>query len=400
MRWMSVTLLSLLATTSLHAATPPLVENYLHSGKLAEGEKVLKAALKKNPKDDQARFGLAMLQLVQGVERLGQSLHRYGVKSENVNAPFVRLHVPANKNPETLTYRDFRRMLNGFHDDLSVVEKTLRGIKSDNVKLPLRLAAIHIDLDSDGKPTDKFADILNQILGGQRFDFMKQNPHFLVCWDRGDVAWLRAYCHLLMGMLDFYLAFDSKETFYLGADQWVAKPKRRFRGTEAERYDAIYKATREIVVKRPARLGRFRKHLVKVAELNHETWKHIRAETDNDHEWLPKPEQNSVLGLRVQNRMIDAWLDMMDELKALLEGDRVFLSFYFYKENNAGKRNGLNLKVLLDDPPKKFVPKIEFYRSLADKYYSNRKDVDINLIGRAFGMFSQPARMGYAAWFN
>ncbi|SRR5229473_179930 len=106
-----------------------------------------------------------------------------------------------------------------------------------------------------------------------------------------------------------------------------------------------------VKVKEPARLGRFRKHLLRVAELNRETWKFIRAETDDDHEWLPNPKQKGVLGLPVRNEMIDSWLAMMGELEALLEGKRTFLKSWGLHKN--GK--GLNLKTLFDDPPEKFV---------------------------------------------
>jgi len=98
------------------------------------------------------------------------------------------------------------------------------------------------------------------------------------------------------------------------------------------------------------RLSRFRKHLVQVAALNRETWEHIRAETDDDHDWLPNPKQTGVLGLPVRGRMIDAWLALMAQLEALLEGKRTIPRAFLDRD---GK--GLNLKALLDDPPEKLV---------------------------------------------
>jgi hypothetical protein len=53
------------------ADSPPLVEQYLTSGKLADGKKALVAHLEKQPKDDQARFGLGTLEFLQAVEHLG-----------------------------------------------------------------------------------------------------------------------------------------------------------------------------------------------------------------------------------------------------------------------------------------------------------------------------------------
>jgi len=99
MRWITVAIVALTLTSRLGAADRPLVEKYLHSGELARGEQALEAALEAAPKDDQVRFGLGVLQLVRGVERLGQSLHHYGAKSENTNIPFLRLPAPRNPNP-------------------------------------------------------------------------------------------------------------------------------------------------------------------------------------------------------------------------------------------------------------------------------------------------------------
>src|SRR5688572_26462881 len=89
-------------------AYPPLAEPYLHSGELAKGEQALEAALAAAPKDDRARFGLGVVKFVRGVERLGQSLHEYGAKSEHASAPFLRLPVPHNPDPAPIRYAAFR----------------------------------------------------------------------------------------------------------------------------------------------------------------------------------------------------------------------------------------------------------------------------------------------------
>jgi uncharacterized protein (TIGR03000 family) len=377
------------------AHQPPLVEAYLKKGQFAEGEATLRERLKRSPRDDQARFGLGVLQFVRGVERLGQSLYKYGARSDNTDIPFLRLPVPTNPDPAPISYTTFRRILADFSGDLSAAEATLAGVTDDKVKLPLRLAAVHLDLDGDGKATDQFLDILRRIMRVQQLDFLETNPDFLVCFDRGDVAWLRAYCHLLMGMLDFYLAFDTEQLFDLSADQLFATPKNRSGGGGEEKQQKMREGTEVFRVKEPARLGRFRKHLLKVAELNRETWKYIRAETDDDHEWLPNSKQKGVLGLPVRDEMIDAWLAMVAELEALLEGKCVFPQAIGSAKN--GK--GLNLKTLFDDPPQKFVL-TGFPGDLPDKYFSERREVDTTVLIRVFTLFQNTTAVAYAAWFN
>jgi len=389
MRRLSICVIVLSLTGNADAAGPPLVEQYLHSGELAKGEQALEAALAANPKDDQVRFGLGVLRFVRGVERLGQSLHEYGVTSEKPDFPFLRLPVPHNPEPAPITYTAFRRVVDDFVRDLTAAEVTLAGITDDGVKLPLRLADIRLDLGGTGKPTDRFLDVMKKIMRQQQFGFLKGNPEFLVCFDRGDVAWLRAYCHLLTGMLDFYLAFDTEQIFNLSSDEVFAKPKYPPPPKEKRQWDEVL---RVILVKEPARLGRFRRHLMKVADLNRETWKFIRAETDDDHEWLPNPRQKGVLGMPVRDDMVDAWLGMVAEFEALLDGKRTLGA------SKDGK--GFNLKALLDDPPEKLDFAGGFPRNLPDRYFSEAPQADWNALTRVFAVFENTTAVAYAAWFN
>src|SRR5262249_10782718 len=140
----------------------------------------------------------------------------------------------------------------------------------------------------------------------------------------------------------------------------------------------------------------FRKHLLKVVELNRETWKHIRAETDDDDEWLPNAHQHGVLGLPVRDDMIDAWLSMLTELEALLEGRGGLPRFFF--DNNTG--TCLNLKTFLDDPPEKLVLDGLFPRNLPEKYWFKAKEVDISFLFRVAELFGDPSTVAYADWFN
>ena len=370
---------------------PPLAEKYLHAGELAKGEQALEAALAASPKDGQLRFGLGVVRFARGVERLGQSLHEYGVKSEHASAPFLRLPVPPNPDPAPIRYQTFRRVLDDFRRDLADADRTLAGVTDDRVRLPLRLAGVRLDLDGDGAATDDLAGVLKKFLRRDGLDFLKGNPDFLVCFDRGDVAWLRAYCHLLSAMLDFYLAFDTEPMFDAWAADVFARPKVRAAagGKPGDPW-------RVVKVAEPARLGRFRKHLLKVCELNRETWKHVRAETDDDHEWLPHPKQSGVLGLPVRDEMIDAWLGMVAELEAVLEGKKLLPVNLLWKTD--GK--GLDVKALLDDPPARFDTDAIMARGPAAKYLANGPSADLNALFRVAQVFDGPLAVAYAAWFN
>jgi hypothetical protein len=85
----------------------PLVEKYLLDGRLKEGEVALVAHLKEHGSDDQARFGLGVLQFLRAVEGLGQSFTRYGVRTYRNHGfvlPFLRLPAATNENSKTISY--------------------------------------------------------------------------------------------------------------------------------------------------------------------------------------------------------------------------------------------------------------------------------------------------------
>ena len=104
---LAIALLAGIAAASL-AADAPLAEKYLLDGKLTEGEKALEIRLKAAPKDDQARFGLGVLQFLQTFEHLGGGLHKYGLRTEKAflqPPPQVKEFLPQNPNPETADLR-------------------------------------------------------------------------------------------------------------------------------------------------------------------------------------------------------------------------------------------------------------------------------------------------------
>jgi len=402
MRCITTSLVWLALFSPLTAAEAPLVEKYLHSGQLARGEQVMEAALSSTPVNDELRLSLAVVQLVRGVERLGQALYEYGCLPEQQDRPLLRIPVPRNPDPTPVTYSAFRRVLDAFRSDLATVESTLAGVKAEDVKLPLKLAGIRVDLTGKGDARERFDEILIRLLG-PGFHLAADNPEFLVCLDRGDVAWLRAYCHLLMALIDLNLAFDLEPEFHLTADRLFANPKRRFEGTPEEKRKAEDEVWQFYKIVEPARLSRFGRHFVEVCKLNRETWKFIRAETDNDHEWLPNPDQTGVLRMPVTNQMIDSWLSMVEEVERLFEGERVIPASviqFLFAQTKTGK-TGLNYRTFLDDPPDEIDRRRVQKNGVRDKYLDgSHRDLDLSSFLRVMTTFQDTLAVGYAAWFN
>src|SRR5436309_6354672 len=194
-------------------AGAPLTEKYLLDGKLAEGAKALEGRLKEAPKDDQARFGLGVLQFLQTFEQLGGSLYKYGLRTEKAflrPPPQVKEFLPQNPNPEKLTYAAARQLVQTFVEDLAKAEATLAEVRDPAVKLPLHVGLIKIDPFGQGKPISA-AFLFERIQGLPVTS--RQAEKFVIGFDRGDVSWLRGYCHFLAALGELCLAVDGQRAF-------------------------------------------------------------------------------------------------------------------------------------------------------------------------------------------
>lgn len=388
-----------LAATSLPAAEEPLVAQYLYSGKLARGQQAMESALAAHPADDQLRLGLALLQLTRSFERLGQSLYQYGCHSLNGGAPLMNLPLPANPDPSAITYADLCRMLDVFYSDVANAELTLSEIKSDDVQLTLRMADIRLNLAGRDDTSERYRDLLQKALG-PKFQLPKENPELQTCFDRGDVAALRAYCHALMGILDIIRAYDMEEGFSLSVEQQFAKPKNPSKLTAEERSKRQQELWKVIKIAEPARLGHFRVHVVKFCELSRESWGFIRRETDDDHEWLPNPRQGGVLGINTTDEVIDSWLTTLSEVESLYEG-RKGIPASIVKLVSPPTSRPMNLKTWLDNPPDSIDWDRVRKNGVREQYLDDSlKDVDVMAVVKGAMAFHNVLTIGFAAWFH
>jgi hypothetical protein len=222
-------------STAQISYTPSFVEPFLLRGTLAEGIIATQAALKRTPANDDLRFGLATLQLAQGVERFSQALAKHGLGNAmaangwGAIVPFLRLPIPPVDTPQPLTNAQLRATFDQLADDLAATRTTLLDITSDDVSLPLPLGHVRLDLDGDGEATD--AESLWSIyrsLQGQRTG---ADPRVIIGFDRADVDWLIAYTHVLEGTIDIALAHDTSLPFAAGAHKFFSGAPSPFHAT-------------------------------------------------------------------------------------------------------------------------------------------------------------------------
>ncbi|HWG47175.1 MAG TPA: hypothetical protein VN688_30710 [Gemmataceae bacterium] len=397
------------------AATAPLAEKYLLDGKLAEGAKALQGRLKEEPKDDQARFGLGVLQFLQTFEHLGGNLYKYGLRTEKSflrPPPPIKEFLPQNPHPDKLTYTAARRIVQTFLDDLVKAEATLAEVKDPAVKLPLHVGRIRIDPFGQDKPIS--AAFLFGRVAASPAGAHQQAEKLVIGFDRGDVSWLRGYCHLLAAWTELLLAVDGQNAFECGAHLLFEKVEtphtflleNRLAFDEAGRTDvplwsdvvSFFHQLTRLPVKEPARTKSALKHLEAGVAQAKEMWKFILAEKDDDNEWIPNPKQTGVLGVPVTQEIVDAWRETLDEAEQVLQGKKL-IPFW---RGKSGER-GVNLRAVFTQP-RTFDP-IEWVQGTAATPYLEKgtltKLADPRVGQRLNKAFGGPLNfIGFGFWFN
>jgi hypothetical protein len=384
-----------------------LVQDKLYAGKLKEGETALAALVAQEPANADARFGLGVIRFARAIEHLGQSLYRYGLRApgpREASMPIVRLPVPENPSPQALTYDSFRAVLQDLVDDLRNADATLADIGDAAVRLPLDPSKIRLDITGDGGAREE--ENLWFIFGGVAPGATAGAPADLgLVLDHADVDWLRGYCHLLMGFTERWLAHDFKDMFEdtfglffprAGLRQTFAGAEDRERtgwtGFDIDIADFI--ALVHLIhwpMVEPDRMLAARAHLLEVVARSRASWKTILARTDRETHWIPGPGQKGVLqGLSVTPERVSAWLKVLDDADAILEGRKLVPHWRFVK--------GINLKRVFTEP-QAFDLILWITGPGARPYLENGEMISAEswqAIDRAFGgNFAS-----YAFWFN
>lgn len=342
----------------------PRVEKYLLKGNLDDGELILASELDENPKDDQLRFGLGMLQFLRAIEGLAQDLHRYGLRDHSgvgMMGRFLQSPLPANKTPETISYEKARKIVETFHQRLTSSEATLAAITAEDVKLPLHFGMIRLDLTGDRHYSDEESLWKLYASRSNNSDIKPETAEkFLIKFDRGDVHWLRGYCHVFLTFCEVLLAHDTRDMFERTAHlvfskvdtpyQFLTKGKhiRSLGRSDIEIMDLI--AVIHLIswdVIEPKRMEAALHHMEAIVEQSRISWKYIMAETDDDHEWLPNPRQTGVIpNMRVTEEMVVAWSEIMNESERILKGE-LLIPFWRGEEGQ-----GINLRKVFLEPRK------------------------------------------------
>lgn len=334
-----------------------LAEKRWSAGQLADAEQDFEALLKTNDRNDDARFALAVTRLFRAVERASQSVNKFGLRPGEafgvlnmLGAPIPTVAAPV-RPPQPISYADFRGIVETFLADIEGVDKTLAGIRDDNVRLRLKIGLVRLDLDGDGTATADESlwmiySLLNRGAGNLDQATVEQ---FYVMLDRADVEWLRGYSNVLSALSQFVLAMDFRELFERTAHLFFMQPRTpypflRNAGGRQWEYDGIvdliaYIHLLNFEVAEPQRLAAALKHFEAMTGHSRAMWKYVLAETDDDHEWIPSPRQKAgVLGVAFTDEMVKGWMDFLAEFDDILAG-RKRVPFW-----RKGEDRGVNLR--------------------------------------------------------
>ncbi|RUW64995.1 MULTISPECIES: hypothetical protein [unclassified Mesorhizobium] len=365
------------------------------------------------PSDPASAYAAGAGEFFTALEILAGGLHRHGFESpQSFMLPLMRLPVPDNPNPEPLTYEKFRAILVAFRDRLQKSAATLGSLPADaDIGMVIDLTRLGIDLNEDGNiaPDESAAAIMAALSRSGAPD--GPAPSLTFRFDRADGYWLQGYAEFLMAQADFWLAHDFKTMFDGSFHMLFPRAKLPLQDVlvppDGGMSGSIFASEWRFVdfislvhlvnwpVVEPERRQAARRHLLEMIRLSREDWKAIRAETDNDREWLPGPKQkgpNPLTGLEVGEEQVTAWLATLDMAEDLLEG-RVLLPHF----RIAGK--GINMKRFFDEP-KTFDLVLSITGPAIAPYFESGRILtgdDFDQIQREFG---GAGFLTFALWFN
>jgi hypothetical protein len=401
-----------------------------------------------------ARFLGAVERLGQGLHRYGLA-STYGNPAGLAlggGVPFLRVPIPENPAPEPVTYDGLRDVLERFVSDLALAEATLEAVPAATFELPLRVPMVRLDFDGDGtgSPDESVANLFLAVTGvdllspqwtdwAGRVEDGRVAPFGL---DESEVPWLEAYCHLLSALAEFLLAHDwepaFEETFHSafprgqlassglldedrrvldalgpeppsvelgqeGFEEWVNGPggqaylewqERRGLSQWAGIADLIaFVHLMHWPVVEPDRMGAAREHLLSMVALSRENWRRILAETDDNREWVPGPQQTVLFDtVRITDETVAGWQMFLDEFEALLEGRRLIPHW------RVAEGRGINLRRMFEEPTT-FDPWLIAQGSAILPYLEDGETVSPETAFTIL-MLTEGGLLRYFVWFN
>lgn len=394
--------------TSGLAAKEPLIDPFLSEGRLAEAESAVEAELRKTPDNQDLMYQLGTVRFLRAVERLTGSLWHHGFLASRAVGILGNMPITPCPDPKEMSYSELRKIILRWVNDLEGVDAALSKIESDDVRMPLRIGMVRLDLNGDGSVTEQDAmwQVFLPAWGGEGGEDAASK--FVINFDLGDVYWLRGYCHLLMGLAEMALAHDFHELFERSGHLLFARTEtphtvvnERFAidnepvpfMTEIVDVIAFIHLLRFNVVE-PDRMRSSLRHFEQMLGMSRKSWEAIDREKDNDAEWLPNPNQTSVVpGGEVMTEMIASWRGFLTEAEAILAGKKLVPMW-----RGVPPGVGLNLRRVFTEP-REFDLILWIQGTAATPYLQKGELTDPKVWNQMVEVFGDRLFM-FSVWFN
>ncbi len=347
--------LPLLACMALCCAPVPPVHADTLDTLLQDGRLNDALATFASPTTDADRFSLALAQSLQSLEQFSAGFNDLGINPElaRTGLPFFRVVVSPDhpRAPGKATPAKVGALFGNLRKGLLNAHATLEGISGDaEFAVPLTLDKVRLDLDGDGSASELLTESLSALLGAQ------SNPDkpMLVQFDQADATWLKGYTLFLCGVLDLLGAYDWMPVWNQSAHLLFLNPDpvppiaaaSSFEGDNGKLADLIAAVhDMRLPLVDPEAPRRAKTQFLGMISGSRECWKRVLAEKDNQDEWLPGPTQTGPNGATISQAEIDGWLAVLNELEAILNGDKLLPHWRMKREL------GINLSAALENPP-------------------------------------------------
>lgn len=317
-----------------------LLRTHLYAGTLAEGEAELAPLAEAG--DVEAQFGVGVIKLARAVESFAAAHYRHGFDPINGmgRSPFFAIGVPSSDSPaaEPLDYETLRTIYADFVMALDEARDVLATAgEGEPFVVPFDAASIRLDLNGDGEITKEesvgaFLAVTARRTTGGALGMRPMELSF--GFDNADAIWMAGYSSILAVQGDFLLAHDFSQLFDAAFHRLFPRaglPLTDKRGTGvvfdgesealvADAIAAIHTLNWPVVDRErfDAVPGRLRD----VLNFSRRNWGLILAETDDDAEMLPGPQQTPPPGApAITMDMVQAWRATLDAAERVIDGD-------------------------------------------------------------------------------
>ncbi|MEJ8561524.1 hypothetical protein QTO30_10070 [Yoonia sp. GPGPB17] len=320
---------------------------------LAATEANLSAITNQTASDQFALGGVRFLGAIEGALQTLYATQINRDMAEMSDLPFLRLPLPPN--PDAVPFKPeaiadtFATALDDLAGSLAALDTIT---DADDVGVTINTADLWFDINANG--TREAGEGMLEVAASQLnrgLDGTATPP--IVRFDTSDAAWLSAYAHLLSGVSETVLALDPTTAIQRVTDSAAAMEALNdgsrqmiFMPDEDNWVDVVAMFIHAIEGQPDVERSRnAHAHFLAMIADNQTFWSRVATETDDKLEWIPNPNQTSVLPLEFPADVGSQWRMVLAEAEAVLKGDLLIPHW------RLGSGAGINLAKAMQNPP-------------------------------------------------